>query len=251
MTSGYKRLSAWAYDLDKPLGRSFGDIEFLLARLKECDGPILEPAVGTGRVFIPLLEAGLVVEGFDASDDMLARCRAHCRARGLSPRLDKMRFEDFEYDHAFAAIIVPAGTFELIDDFATAMAVLRRMNAHLMPGGRLIVDLDPVAWFFGDDRQTYRWPTEDGGELTEQAQATEIDHLRQRTVTPFVYEYWRDGKLVERETEEMTLRWWGVDEFTLALGAARFSDVAVCGNHEAGCPPTSEDDKITVEARRA
>src|SRR5262245_54211306 len=116
--TGYKRLSAWAYDLDKPPGRSFGDIEFLLARLAGCTKPILEPAVGTGRVFIPLLEAGFSIEGFDASDDMLARCRAHCRARGLSPRLDKMRFEDFEYDHAFAAIIVPAGTFELIDDFA-------------------------------------------------------------------------------------------------------------------------------------
>lgn len=251
MKNGYQRLSAWAYDLDKPIGRSFGDLEFLLKRLAGCSGPILEPAVGNGRVLIPLLEAGLVVEGFDASEEMLARCRAHCRARGLSPRLDMMRFEDFHYDYAFTAIIVPAGSFELIDDFATAMAVLRRMHEHLMPGGRLIIDLDPVAWFFGDDREIYRWTTADGGELTEQAQATEIDHLRQRIVTPLLYEYRRDGKLVESQTDLLALRWWGVDEFTLALGAAGFSNITACGDHEAGRPPRNGDQRITFEARRA
>ena len=99
MSKLYRRLSAWVYDLDKPPGRSFGDIEFLRARLADCRGPILEPAVGTGRVLIPLLEAGLTVAGFDASDEMLERCRANCSARGLSPRLDKMRFEDFAYDY--------------------------------------------------------------------------------------------------------------------------------------------------------
>src|SRR5262245_39754188 len=114
MSKLYQRLSAWAYDLDKPPGRSFGDIEFLTSRLADCRGPILEPAVGTGRVLIPLLEAGLTVEGFDASDEMLERCRTNCRARGLSPRLDKMQYESFQYDHTFAAIIIPAGSFELI-----------------------------------------------------------------------------------------------------------------------------------------
>ena len=36
----YGSLSAWAYDLDKPIGHSFGDVEFLLGRLKDCPGPI-------------------------------------------------------------------------------------------------------------------------------------------------------------------------------------------------------------------
>jgi hypothetical protein len=33
MKNRYGRLSAWVYDIDKPTGRSFGDIEFYRARL--------------------------------------------------------------------------------------------------------------------------------------------------------------------------------------------------------------------------
>src|SRR4029453_7715973 len=97
MKNRYGRLSAWVYDLDKPSGRSFGDLEFYRDRLPRCPGPILEPAVGTGRLLIPLLEAGFAVEGFDASDEMLERCRANCRARRLGPPLQRMRFHDFPY----------------------------------------------------------------------------------------------------------------------------------------------------------
>ncbi|HNB27813.1 MAG TPA: class I SAM-dependent methyltransferase [Alphaproteobacteria bacterium] len=250
MQNRYSRLSAWAYDLDKPIGHSFGDVEFLLARLAGCDGLILEPAVGTGRILIPLLQAGFAVEGFDASPDMLERCRANCRAHGVSPRLDLMRFADFAYDHAFAAIILPAGSFELIDDFAAAMAVLRRMHAHLQPGGRLIVDLDPVDMFFEAPAPLRSWPTQDGGTLSLRELATEIDHLRQRTRTPLLYEYLRDGKLIAREEEIFTLRWWGVGEFTLALQAAGFADVAVCGERIPGRPPQDGDSVLTFEARR-
>lgn len=250
MSKLYRRLSAWVYDLDKPPGRSFGDIEFLRARLADCRGPILEPAVGTGRVLIPLLEAGFTVEGFDASDEMLERCRAHCRQCGFSPHLDNMRFEDFAYDHAFAAIIMPAGSFELIDDFPRAMGVLRRFHAHLVSGGRLIVDLDPVSFFFGGPEEPESWPTGDGGTLTLTEGKSEIDYLHQRTVTPLRYEYWRDGALVESEIEQFALRWWGKDEFMLALEAAGFTDVTVCGDHQIGRPP-GMDDRMTFEARRA
>ena len=63
----YGNLASWVYDLDKPVGRSFGDIEFYQERLSGCRGAILEPAVGNGRILIPLLEAGLNIQGFDAS----------------------------------------------------------------------------------------------------------------------------------------------------------------------------------------
>ena len=48
--------------LDKPPG-SLPDVAFYLRRLSGLDGPILEPAVGSGRMLIPLLEAGHDAEG--------------------------------------------------------------------------------------------------------------------------------------------------------------------------------------------
>lgn len=42
----YQTLSAQVYQLDKPIGCSFGDVEYYAARLSGVVGKILEPAVG-------------------------------------------------------------------------------------------------------------------------------------------------------------------------------------------------------------
>lgn len=58
----YHSLSAQVYQLDKPIGCSFGDVEYYQQRLKDVKGKILEPAVGTGRILIPLLQSGFNIE---------------------------------------------------------------------------------------------------------------------------------------------------------------------------------------------
>lgn len=75
MYNFYSKLSTEVYDLDKPIGRSFGNVEYYRERLKNVRGKILEPAVGTGRILIPLLEEGFDVDGIDYSPDMLELCR--------------------------------------------------------------------------------------------------------------------------------------------------------------------------------
>ena len=62
MSWEYGTLASEVYDLDKPVGRSFADVEYYTGLLAGVGGPILEPAAGTGRVLIPLLEAGHLVE---------------------------------------------------------------------------------------------------------------------------------------------------------------------------------------------
>ena len=131
----YRSLASQVYELDKPVGHGFGDVEFYLAALRDLSGPVLEPAVGSGRVLIPLLRAGLDVDGFDASPEMLAICRENCKAAGLTTRLSHARFEDFNCDREHAAIDVPAGSFQLITSFKAAIAVLERFHAHLTTGG--------------------------------------------------------------------------------------------------------------------
>src|SRR5215467_9206407 len=81
----YGKLAALAYQLDKPIGTSFGDVELYQGLLSGVTGEVLEPAVGTGRMLIPLLERGLRIRGYDPSAAMLAVCRANCAARGLDP----------------------------------------------------------------------------------------------------------------------------------------------------------------------
>ncbi len=248
-TNRYGSIAAEIYDIDKPVG-ALPDTAYYLARLADIDGPILEPACGSGRTLIPLLRARHTVAGFDPSEEMLDRCRAGCASEGFAPELSRQRFEDFSYDRPFAAIVLPMGSFTLIDDFARAMAVLRRFHAHLVTGGRLIVDIASIAWLAetGEDRR--RWTADNGDLLTIEGKRVATDWLTQRAESLLRYERWRDNALVESQMEPMAQRYWGVEEFRLALEASGFAEITVTGGHRPGRTPTSAARAITFEAIR-
>lgn len=247
----YGALSSWVYNLDKPVGRSFGDLEYYRDRLAECHGPILEPAVGNGRIFVPLLQDGFQIKGFDASEDMLKFCREECWERNISADLTLQTFEEFSYDKCFAAIILPAGSFQLISDEVVAAAVLKRFYDHLAPEGRVIIDLDPIGSILAPPGPIRSWTTEGGDLLTLTDNQVETNYLAQTTLSHSRYDRWRNGALIETELELFKLRWWGVHEFQLALRDAGFADVQVSGNYQHGRAPHPEDEIFTFEAKRA
>lgn len=250
MNNRYGTLASWVYDLDKPVGRSFGDIEYYRARLGNCAGPVLEPAVGNGRFFVPMLESGIAIEGFDPSEEMLGYCRQHCAENSLDAKLARQTFEAFSYDHKFEAVVVPLGSFQLITDLAAAKAVLKRFYDHLLPNGRLLIDLDAISGFLGASRDVRRWTTKDGDLLTLTSERVEADFVAQTTSTLHRYEHWRDTKLVGSELEMFGLRWWGVNEFALSLGEAGFVDVVASGDYQYGSAPQRDCETISFEARR-
>lgn len=246
----YGAIAAEIYDIDKPIG-SMPDTAFYLDRLARIDGPILEPACGTGRTLLPLLEAGHDVTGFDPSPDMLERCRPRCAARGYTPDLSQQLFEDFRYTETFAAIIVPVGTFTLIDDFAVGMAVLRRFWKHLRPEGLVLFDIQSLNFLAtptADDRRS--WTAENGDLLTVEGVQVTTDWVGQRAAANLRYERWRDNLLIETNLEPMSQRYWGIDEFTLALRSTGFGDIKVVGNYDRRRAPRSGDRTFTFEAVR-
>ncbi len=245
----YGALAAEIYDIDKPYFH-LPDTAFYIERLANIGGPILEPACGTGRTLVPLLDAGHAVTGFDASPDMLERCRAKCAERGHAPHLSQQRFEDFRYDQLFDAIVVPAGTITLIDDFAVAMAVLRRFRDHLTPGGLVMIDTQSLGFLAATTEDRRSWTAENGDLLTTDGQRVSIDWYAQRGVSNIRYERWRDNVLVESHLEPMAGRNWGVEEFALALGACGFGEIKVVGDHDRSRPPRSRDRTFTYEAVR-
>src|SRR5699024_9642061 len=103
MLGYYNKLSSQVYDHDKSIGQSFGNIEFYSERLATCQGKVLEPCVGTGRILIPLLEKGLHVDGFDVSTEMLNICQTNCEQRGLQPNVFKGKMESFYLNEKYEA----------------------------------------------------------------------------------------------------------------------------------------------------
>ncbi|HEY1752256.1 MAG TPA: class I SAM-dependent methyltransferase [Caulobacteraceae bacterium] len=237
----YGELCAEVYVLDKPPG-ALDDIGYYTAELGALSGPVLEAGCGAGRLLIPLLEAGVPIEGFDRSAAMLAQARQACDARGLNATLRRMSFHDFAYPAPFAAIVSPVGTFTLIDDYAEALAALRRFREHLAPGGRLYVDLMPLGYLTSAAHDSVRtWMTPAGDLLRLETRRVEVDLLGQRLVCHTRYERWRGGRLVESELEELATRAWGLHEFELTLKEAGFTDVSVCGGYRPGRPPRATD----------
>jgi len=246
----YGSIAAEIYDISKPFG-ALPDTAFHLERFAGFSRPILEPACGSGRTLVPFLKAGLDVTGFDPSQEMLDRCRARCAEAGFSPDLSRRRFEDFHYDHRFGAILVPVGSFTLIDDFAAALTVLRRFHEHLEPGGIVVLDLQGLNFMALEGADRRRWTAENGDLLTAEGIRTQVDWLRQRAETVYRYERWRDHALVESQIDLMAQRYWGLDEFRLALEATGFTDVTVTGGHDRSRGPRASDRVLTFEAVKA
>jgi SAM-dependent methyltransferase len=246
-TNRYGALAAEIYDIDKPIGR-LPDTRFHLDRLKGFGRPILQPACGTGRTLIPLLIAGLDATGFDQSPDMLDRCKAELARRGIACRVDQQRLEDFHYPHDFGAILMPVGTFCLLDTLDLAKAVLRRFFQALEPGGLLVIDVQGLAALADDRPDRRQWFADNGDLLTLEGARVRTDWLAQRAESRLRYERWRDNRLIETHLEPMALRYWGLREFELELKAAGFGEVTVTGGYDRSREPQAADWVLTFEA---
>lgn len=244
----YNKLSSEVYDLDKKIGSSFGDVEYYLESLTGCEGEILEPGVGTGRILIPLLENGLRVEGFDLSEEMLQICRDHCEDRGLHPNLFISNMVTFSSDKNYEAIIVPTGSFLLVHKREDSIKALRNFYNHLRNGGRLILDIFLQTDFEIGKVSTRTWETEQGDLITLESKIVEVDYINQFTISHHRYEKWRNGKLVQTELERFPLRWYGIEEFKMILQEIGFDEITISADYKYGEYPTDVNQMITFEA---
>lgn len=250
MLGYYSKLSSEVYDLDKPIGSSFGDIEYYLERLGSCKGHILEPATGTGRLLVPLLEKGFEVDGFDVSEEMLTVCRVNCEKHGFHPNLCQAKMESFTVDRTYAAIVIPTGTFLLLDEREKSLRALQNFYNHLETGGRLIVDLDVPAGVELEKTSTRTWQALNGDTLTVESKKIKVDWIHQTFVSQGRYERWREGKLIETELERYPMRWYGVEEFRTILENIGFKEVAISSGYQVDHYPKNASSIITYEATK-
>jgi predicted TPR repeat methyltransferase len=98
------------YD-ERYLGSFAEDTPQAVSFLKDLagDGPALELGIGTGRVAMPLADAGVEVHGIDASDAMLAKLKAKPGGNRIS--LTVGSFADFTLETRFRLVYVVFNTF--------------------------------------------------------------------------------------------------------------------------------------------
>ncbi len=113
------------------------DIAFYVELAEEARGPVVELAVGTGRVAIPIAErTGRRVIGTDASSEMLAIARKRAADAGVSLELRHEDMRELTLEEPTDLVICPFRAMLHLPDHDARANVMRRVRSALVPGGR-------------------------------------------------------------------------------------------------------------------
>jgi SAM-dependent methyltransferase len=113
------------------------DIPFYVELARETDGPLVELAVGAGRVAIPVArETGRSVLGIDSSPAMLDLARERAAEAGVQLDLREADMREFELDEPASLVYCPYRALLHLPTWADRRKVFERVAASLAPGGR-------------------------------------------------------------------------------------------------------------------
>ncbi|MFN8484721.1 MAG: class I SAM-dependent methyltransferase [Anaerolineae bacterium] len=236
------------------------DIPFYRDLAVRGGGPALELACGTGRVLIPVAEAGVEVVGLDISRPMLAvaQDKVSLLPQAVQDRitLGAGDMRDFDLGAGrFSLVYIPFRSFLhllTVEEQLQALAAIRR---SLRPAGRLALAffnprLDTIA-----PRLTSRGATtflEDtydllNGERLLQWACTRYDATTQVSRTERMYDrVGADGRLIERTHRQITVRWLYRYEAEHLFVRAGFEVEALSGDFAGGPFDGNSEEQVWV-----
>jgi SAM-dependent methyltransferase len=113
------------------------DIPFYVELARQADGLIVELAVGSGRVAIPVAQAiDRRVIGIDSSPAMLEQARARAAEARVELDLRQGDIRDFILDEPAALIYCPFRSLLHLPTWRDRRRTFERVAASLQPGGR-------------------------------------------------------------------------------------------------------------------
>lgn len=128
---------AFSHRYDEWAAGMTADVGFYVGLAREADGPLVELAVGNGRVAIPVAqETGRRVIGIDTSPAMLAQARKRAAAVGVDLELRLADMRELRLDEPAALIYCPFRALLHLPTWADRRVVFERVAASLRPGGR-------------------------------------------------------------------------------------------------------------------
>ncbi|HEY3334435.1 MAG TPA: methyltransferase domain-containing protein [Candidatus Limnocylindrales bacterium] len=246
------------YDLD--LSEDPGDLDLYLALAGQTGGRILELAVGSGRIAVPLAAAGYEVTGVDLDRAMLARAHAAATEAGLptARRLELVHADAREVRlpaaGSFRLAAIPLNSLFLMGTRADQAAAVATLAAHLASGALAVVDCwlpdaEDLARY--DGRVVLEWVREERGTgrtVTKTGSAT-WDPTTSTVRLTTVFEAGNAGEPAVRWVRVDNLRLVGPDELVAMAEAAGLRVEALAGDYDLG-PLELGADRVILLARR-
>jgi SAM-dependent methyltransferase len=250
------------YDLD--LSVDPGDVELFQALARRTGGPIVELAVGSGRIAVPLAEDGYDIVGVDLDAAMLARARARIATTGAraAKRIELVE-GDLTEAHAstdvlargpYQLAILALNSILILNTPERQRAALRSMAGLLAPGGIAVVDTwipVPADLTAFDGRMSLDWlrtDPETGLEVTKQSAAW-FDPVARVVTLVTLFDEGRPGEPPIRWTRNDVLRFVTVDELISYATDAGLQVEQVAGDHELN-PLSPGSDRAVLLARK-
>jgi SAM-dependent methyltransferase len=113
------------------------DVPFYVELAREAQGPIVELAVGTGRVAIEVARTtGRPVLGIDSSPAMLELARERAALAGVTLELREGDMRELELDEPAGLVYCPFRSLLHLPTWHDRRRVFERVYASLRPGGR-------------------------------------------------------------------------------------------------------------------
>jgi len=101
-------------------------------------GPVLELAIGTGRLALPLVERGLEVHGIDVSEAMVLKLRE--KPGGDRIPVTMGDFADVDVEGRYPLIFIGFNTFFALPDQDAQVRCFRNVAAHLAENGVFVLE---------------------------------------------------------------------------------------------------------------
>jgi len=230
----YDRIAGF-YD---PWSRSVTeDVDFYVDHALASGGPVVELAVGTGRIAVPIARAGIRVIGVDSSPGMLAIANSAAEEAGVAELVD-LRVGDLReppVGELVPLVLCPFRSLLHMETEAEKLRALRAACSLLEPSGRFVFDV------FSPSREDIeetdgRWLEREPG-IFERAEWDEGS----RTLSLSV----RSGDV----GETFGLHWLSLAEWLRILDKAGLEVEAVYGWFDLR-PHEDEEDMIFVTRRR-
>jgi len=218
-----------------------GDVTFYVEEAEKAGSPVLEIGCGTGRVLIPVAEAGIEITGLDASPEMLAILRTKVSAldESVKARIELVEGDmtDFALGRNFSLIMIPCRTFLQLLTVEEQKKALGCIREHLADGGRLIMNFfDPRLDALLDDSPITQEAFDPKTENKVVMRGTAChDFARQLRETEFTFEEWDgEGKLISQVHAPLIQRWTYRYEMQHLLELSGFEVKALYGDFERG-----------------
>jgi len=225
------------------------DLPFWVELARAAGGPVLEVGCGTGRVHLPLLQAGVDVDGFDLQPAMLDELRRKAAALGATPRVHEADMRDFALLRRYALVVIPFRAFLHNLTTADQLATLRACHRHLLPGGRLVVDLFYPSFARlterdGEWRLEREFAHPESGRPLSVVSRRRSDRVNQTMwVEMELREHDERGAVLATHPQSFALRWIYKPEMELLLQVAGFARWAVAGGFD-GRPLLHDTDQM-------